>query len=183
MDPSLAEVSMTEDNGTDAEDDTHPTTEHPLTDINKWPQDDGDKTRASDTEVKVSNAVDEVPGAPQLATPGSAPAAQVVTIIVEPENISEGIWVEQLEANTNSGVMAKSISTEGQSGKAVAKASIADVTAAGKDAAGPPPSIAMMSAMPQALQEASLGVAGPSQRLSLRLNVAEPARTGCNLCS
>ncbi|KAG6904857.1 hypothetical protein DXG01_006686 [Tephrocybe rancida] len=165
-DASLAQVSMTKDDGTDTKDDAHTTTERPLTDIGKQPQDDGDETRAPDTEVKVSDAEDEVPGAPQFATPGSAPAAQVVTIVTEPENISKGIWVEQLkaEANTDSGVMAKSISTEGKSREAVAKASIADVTAAGKDAAGPPPSIAVTSATPQASQEASLGVAGPSQR-------------------
>ncbi|KAG6905374.1 hypothetical protein DXG01_003165 [Tephrocybe rancida] len=184
---------MTEDNGTNTEDNAHPTTEHPLTDIDKRPQDDGDKTRASNTKVKVSNVEDEVPEAPQLATPGSAPAAQAVTIVVEPENINEGIWVEQLEAeaNTDSSVMVKSggtefqksVSTEGPSGKAIAEASIADVTTAGKDAAGPPPSNAVTSTTPQASQEASPGVAGPSRCLSPRLNVAELAKTGHNLRS
>ncbi|KAG6914837.1 hypothetical protein DXG01_015043 [Tephrocybe rancida] len=77
------------------------------------PQDDRDETRESDTKVKVSNVEDEVPGAPQLATPGSAPAAQAVTIVMEPEIVSEGIWVEQLkaEANTDTSIVAKSIGT------------------------------------------------------------------------
>ncbi|KAG6914537.1 hypothetical protein DXG01_016741 [Tephrocybe rancida] len=117
-DASLAEVLMTEDDGTDTEDDAHPTTERKLMDIDKQPQDDGDKTRVSDTKVKVSDAEDEVPGAPQLATPGSAPAAQVVTIVAESDNVSKGIRVEQLEAeaNTDSGIVAKSVGTEGHYG-------------------------------------------------------------------
>ncbi|KAG6913471.1 hypothetical protein DXG01_006650, partial [Tephrocybe rancida] len=149
---SLAKVSMTKEEVSDAKHDDHPT--RPMTGTDGQVQDDEDETRASDTKVKVSDAEVDAPGAsraPQLATPGLVPIADVGTVVMESEMVAEGIQVEHRMAETipDSAVAAGSVVAGGASGEKVVETSIAVATAAaaatspsGTDIVGPPPSIA-----------------------------------------